>query len=156
MRHKGNHNNSEDQRPEHTTHQYGREDLPQPQKQKGPSYLSRFREKFREKPATAEEIRQLKLNTQREEYKTRLRRAKQARPSRFGGLTGGGERQPSYRRSSRYRQQSDSGLFGGGGGSNFGGSFLDFGSGPSLSFLTGEGQRPRRSKNQKSGLEELF
>ena len=149
MHHKNNRNSTANfNNPQHhQPEKYPTGPVPQQRKQ---SALARFRERFREKPATAEEIRQLTLNTRREELKTRMKLAKNRRPSRFSGFGGGGERQPSYRRSSKYNRQEDSGFFGGGGG-----SFMDFGSGPSLSFLTGTSNKPR-GKNQKSGLEELF
>ena len=115
------------------------------------SVLSKIREKFKEKPATREEVEQLKLDAQRETYKTQKQLAKSKRPSRFAFLEGGGS--PSSR--GRRSQETGSFLFGGGGGKSNGGGLLDFGSGPSLGMFGG-GEKPRRGKQQKSGLEELF
>lgn len=125
--------------------QYGRNDMPNPQKPKGPSFISKIKGKFQEKPATPEEVRQLGLNAKRETFKTQIQRAKSARPGRFDSLTGGGG--GSSRRTS-HRAQQDSGLFGGGGN-----SFLNFEEGPSLSFLTGQQTKtPRGKKKQESGF----
>lgn len=161
-----NHNNPQHQKDihyingeKHTVYQ-GRHEYPSsPAPQSGPkrSVLSRFRERFQEKPATAEEVKQLGLNAKRESFKTQIARAKAARGSRLDRLTGSGGRQPSYRRTSHYSQQ-DSGLFGNSGG----GSFLDMGNGPSLDFITGGNSQARgRGKKQDSGftgkgLSELF
>lgn len=123
------------------------------QSERKPSVISRIRERFREKPATAEEVKQLRLDAQREVYKTQKQKAKNARGSRFDRI--GGSSGPSYRRSSPRYQQQDSGLFGGGGG----GSFMDFGEGPSLSFLTGASSKQRGRQKQQSfgsGLTDFF
>lgn len=147
--------NGPEQKPSHMHYQYGRNDMPNPQRPQKSSLLSKIRGKFQEKPATPEEVRQLKLQAQKETYKTAIYKAKSARPGRLeriSGGFGGGERQPSYRRSSP-RGQEDSFLLGPS--KSSGGSFLDFGSGPSLSMFGG-GQQKGRGKQQKSGLEELF
>lgn len=133
--------------------QYGRNDMPNPQKPKGPSFISKIKGKFQEKPATPEEVRQLGLNAKRESYKTQIQKAKAARPSKFGNFGGGFSGSPSRRTS--HRVQQDSGLFGGGGN-----SFLNFGEGPSLSFLTGQQTKTPRGKKQQSsfgqGLTDMF
>ena len=136
--------------------QYGRNDLPGPQRPPKRSVLSRIRGRFQEKPATAEEVKQLGLNAKREVYKTAIQKAKSARPSRFSGFGGGGNSGPSYRKSSKFAQQ-DSGLFGG---SNSGSWLMDSSSGPSFGFITGqEPQRGRRNKQESGfgkGLSDLF
>ena len=147
LHHKKNnnrHSSDNHDNPQHEKNNFPNEPAPQ---QRKTNFLNKIRERFQEKPATEGEIRQLRLNTVREELKTRQRLAKQKRPSRFASL--GSNPAPSYRRSSRFNTQEDSGFFG----SSSGKSFLDFGSGPSLSFITGEG---KKGKNQKSGIEELF
>lgn len=116
---------------------------------KKPSFLSNLRDKFKEKPATAEEIGQLRLNTQREELKTRMKKAKMARPSRFGFME---SNQPSYRKQSSFRQQEDNSLFGS---SKSGGGFLDSSWSPSFSMFGGTPEK-KGKKNQGSGLEDLF
>jgi hypothetical protein len=130
---------------------------PVPQTRKS-NFLKTIAQKFKEKPATEEEIKQLKLNTVRDELKTRQRIAKQRRPSRFSGFGGGrfagGGGQSSGRRSRPSNDESGSFLFGGG--TSKGSGFLDFDSGLSLSMFGGGGQEKKRGKNQKSGLEELF
>ena len=130
------------------TYQYGRNDMPNPQRPPKPSFISKVREKFKEKPATAEEVRQLKLQAQKETYKTAIHKAKSGRPGRLdkiaGGFGGGGG-QSSGRRVSR---QQESGLFGGG---NSGSWLMGPSEGPSLSFITG--QEPKgRGKKQDSGF----
>lgn len=128
--------------------QYGRNDIPGPQRPQKHSVLSRIRGRFQEKPATEEEVKQLGLNAKRETFKTQIQRAKSARPSRLDRLTGGSSRQPSYRRTSHYARQ-DSGLFGGGGGS----SWLDSSdSGPSLDFITGANSKPNRRGGGDNGF----
>lgn len=127
--------------------------MPNPQKPKGPSFISKIKGKFQEKPATAEEVRQLGLNAKRETFKTQIQKAKAARPSRFGNYGGGFSSGPSNRRTS-HRTQQDSGLFGGSGG-----SFLNFGEGPSLSFLTGDTGKKSRKKQESGfgqGISDLF
>ena len=116
------------------------------------SVLSRIRDRFQEKPATADEVKQLALDAKREQYKTLKAKAKAGRPSRFSGFGG----PPPSRRSSRSVSE-DSGLFGGGGSGNW---LLGEGnSGPSLSFITGE-QKQVRGRKQDSGfgkgLSDLF
>lgn len=140
-----NHNNPQHEKPKYPSN-------PVPEARSKESVLTRIRQRFQEKPATEAEVKQLRLDTVREELKTRKTIAKQSRPSRFSGFGGGQSSTPSYRRGSKIRQEEPSFLFGGGGKST--NSFLDFGSGPSLSFLTGESGK--KSKNQKSGLEEMF
>lgn len=119
--------------------------MPNPQKPKGTSFISKIKGKLQEKPATPEEVRQLGLNAKRETFKTQIQKAKAARPSKFGNFGGGFSSTPSRRTS--HRVQQDSGLFGGGGG-----SFLNFGEGPSLSFLTGDTGKQKRGKKQQSGF----
>ena len=144
-----NHGNPQHQKPNHTTYQYGRNDMPNPQRPPKRSVLSRFKERFQEKPATAEEVKQLGLNAKREVYKTAIQKAKSARPSRFSGFGGGGGSGPSYRRSSKYAQQ-DNGLFGGG---NSGSWLMGPSEGPSLDFITGNDSKSRgRNKKQESGF----
>ena len=139
-----NHNNPQHHKPSST---------PPPQPPKKASVLNRIRERFKEKPATADEVKQLRLNAQRETYKTQIQKAKTSRPSRFSGFGGGGQsRSPSYRRTSHYAD-NDSFLFGGG---NRGSGFLDMGNGPSLDFITGNSSKSSRGKRQTSGLEEMF
>ena len=143
-----NHDNPQHQKPGHMHFQYGKNDLPNPQRPQKRSVLNRIRERFQEKPATPEEVRQLGLNAKRETYKTQIQKAKSSRPSRFDNIMGGGGRQPSYRRGSKYAPQ-DSGLFGGGSA----GSWLESGNGPSFDFITGGGQqRGRRSSSNDNGF----
>lgn len=147
MRHKkqnnihstSNHNNAQHQK-------YPTQPVPQKAKT---SILAKIAGRFKEKPATPEEVRQLGLNAKRETYKTQIAKAKQARPSRLG-MFGGSEPAPRYRQTSKYNQE-ESFLFGGNKG---GGGFLDMGSGPSLDFITGGGGK--KPKGYKSGLEEMF
>ena len=121
---------------------------PAPQSVPKRSVLSRFRERFKEKPATPEEVKQLGLNAKREVYKTQIQRAKSSRPGRFDNLMGGG--QPSSRRGSKYQPQQNSFLLGP---PSSGGGFLSSGSEPSFSFITGvEPQRGRGKKPESSGL----
>lgn len=116
------------------------------------SFLSKFRERLKERPATREEIAQLRLNTQREVLKTQMQRAKTSRPSRFGGMGGS---QPRGRTGVRDVGSSD--VFGGSGSWLLGPS-----EGPSLSFITGGGQPKGRGRRQESsgfsgkGLSDLF
>ena len=126
--------------PQHERNQYPSH--PAPQSAPKRSVLSRIRGRFEEKPATAEEVKQLGLNAKREVYKTAIAKAKSARPSRFSGFGGGS--QSSGRRS----RQQESGLFGGG---NSGSWLMGPSEGPSLSFITG--QEPKgRGKKQDSGF----
>ena len=146
-----NPNHHQPQKPNHMTYQYGRNDMPNPQKPKGSSFISKIKGKFQEKPATPEEVRQLGLNAKRETFKTQIQKAKAARPSRFSNFGGGFSNTPSRRTS--HRVQQDSGLFGGGG------SFLNFGEGPSLSFLTGDTGKKSRKKQDSGfgqGISDLF
>lgn len=150
MHHK-NHKNSTSNfsNPQHQKPDFPNKPAPSSEKK---SALSRLRERFKEKPATKEEIQQLGLNAKREIYKTQIRNAKASRASRFSGFGGGG-RTPSYRRSSPRATQTGSWLLDSGGS----GGFLTSGEGPSFDFITGGGQKPRgRGKPQRSGLEDLF
>ena len=115
-----------------------------------PSLLNRVRDKFKQKDATVDEINQLKLNTVREELKTRKQKAIKARPSRFGFFEGGGS--PS-RGGGRRRSVPDP-LFGGGNSNFFGGQD----SSPSLSFITGVEPKGRRKQDSGlgQGLTDLF
>jgi len=144
-----NHGNSQHQRNQYPTG-------PAPQTHRKTSVLSKIRERFKEKPATEEEVKQLGLNAKREVYKTAIQKAKSSRPSRFSGFGGGGNSGPSYRRSSKFAQQ-DNGLFGS---SNSGSWLMDSSSGPSLNFITGaEPQKGRRNKQESGfgkGLSDLF
>lgn len=138
-------------------YQYGRNDLPNPQRPPKRSVLSRFRERFQEKPATAEEVKQLGLNAKREIYKTQIQKAKSNRPSKWGGggAFSSSGRQPSYRRSSKYSTEGESWALGGGGP----GSFLGADKTPSLNFITGQDERPRGRKQESGfgkGLTDLF
>lgn len=120
------------------------------------SVLARIRGRFQEKPASKAEIDQLRLDTVREELKTRKQLARSKRPSRFGGF-GGGEPRPSYRRgSSRAPPESGSFLFGP---SSRGGGFMDMGEGPSLDFITGANSKSRGRRQDSGfgqGLTDLF
>ena len=128
--------------------QYGRNDLPGPQRPPKRSVLSRITGKFKEKPATSEEVAQLKLQAQRETYKTAIHKAKSARPGRLDRISGGfGGGQSSGRRSSRSNQ--DSGLFGN---SNSGSWLMGPSQGPSLNFITGAEEKKGRGKKEESGL----
>ena len=135
-------------------YQYGKNDLPNPQRPQKTSVLSKLAGRFKEKPATREEVGQLRLNTQREILKTQMQKAKSSRPSRFDGLGGG-----SSSGRTGHRRQSEPGLFGGGGGGDF--LFGGGGQGPSLSFITGAEDRPKRRGSSQgstfgSGLSDLF
>lgn len=146
-----NHNN-----PAHINNKFPTSPAPSSERK---SVLSRFRERFQEKPASKAEIDQLRLNTVREELKTRKQLAKSRRPSRFAGF-GGGEPRPSYRRgNSRAPPQTGSWLLGEPSkmGDNF---FSGGGEGPSLDFITGANSKPARRGKQSSGfgqgLSDLF
>lgn len=147
-----NHSNPAHQKPAYPS-------SPAPQKT-GKSALARIRERFQTKPATPQEIQQLRLDTVREELKTRKQLAKNKRPSRFTFGGGFQSAPPSYRRSSsRAGPQTGDWLFGNSGGMS--GDFLTGGNreGPSLDFITGtnSGRQGRRSsKPQRSGLDDLF
>lgn len=148
-----NHGNSQHEQPKHMEAQYGRNDMPGPQRPPKRSVLSRLRGKFQEKPATSEEVAQLKLQAQRESYKTAIHKAKSARPGRLdrisGGFGGGGSG-PSYRKSSKYAPQDNSFLFGPS--KAQGGGFLDSNNEPSFSFITGVEPQRGRGKKQESGF----
>lgn len=134
------------------------------QREKGSGFLQKIRNKIKEPPATKEEIDQLKLNTQREELKTRSQLAKNRRPSRFAGIGGGGFGGGGGGRSGRTGHHSNDNSFLFGGGNSNGGSFLDMGSSPSLDFITGGNQKPsRRGRNNSDeggisgkGLSDMF
>jgi len=138
-----NHNNASHQKPDYPSN-------PVPQSAPKRSVLSRFKERFQEKPATEEEVKQLGLNAKREVYKTAIQKAKSARPSRFSAFSNG----PSSGRGTRHQE---SGLFGGGGSGSW---LMDSNSGPSFGFITGaEPQKGRRSKQDSGfgkGLTDLF
>lgn len=120
--------------------------MPNPQRPPKSSFISKVREKFKEKEPTHEEIQKLALQAKKETLKTQIARAKSSRPSRFSGFGGSGSSGSSGRRS---RQQNDSGFFGGG--SNNSSWLMGPSEGPSLSFITG--QEPRgRGKKQDSGF----
>lgn len=157
MHHKNHkHSTSNHNNPQHIKPEYPSKPAPQSGGKK--SVLSRIRERFQEKPATAEEVRQLRLDAQREVYKTQKLSAKARRPSRFGSF--GGSSGPSYRRgSSRAAPQTGSWLLSEN--SRIGDNFLSGGgSGPSLDFITGANQKPSRGRKQESGfgqgLSDLF
>lgn len=117
------------------------------------NFLKQIAGRFKEKPATEEEVKQLKLDAQREIFKTAKQKAKANRPSRFS--FGNETRQPSYRKSSKYAQEDNSFLFGNS--KSTGSGFLDSSWTPGLSMFGGNPQQSKKSnKNQKSGLEELF
>ena len=142
MHHK-NHNS-----PQHIKNNYP--NSPAPQSVPKRSVLSRLRSRFQEKPATEAEVKQLGLDAKREVYKTMKAKAKAGRPSRFSGFGGGGSSGPSYRRSSKYAQQDNSGLFGGGNGGSW---LMGPSEGPSLDFITGNDSRSRgRGRKQDSGF----
>jgi len=147
--HHRNHKNSTNNhnQPQHIKNQYP--SAPAPQSQPKQSVLKRFRERFQEKPATAEEVKQLGLNAKRETYKTQIQRAKSSRPGRFDNLMGGGGRQPSYRRGSKFAPQENSFLLGP---PSSGGGFLSSGSEPSFSFITGVEPKKGRGRQPESGL----
>lgn len=145
-----NHGNSQHEKPNHMTYQYGGNDLPNPQRPPKRSVLSRFKERFQEKPATAEEVKQLGLNAKREIYKTAIHKAKSARPGRLdrisGGFGGGGS---SRGRSTRHSENDSIFL----GSPNKGGGFLDSSEGPTFDFITGGNSSQKRgSRKQESGL----
>ena len=137
-----NHGNSQHQKNNYPT-------SPAPQSGPKRSVLSRLRERFQEKPATAEEVKQLGLNAKREVYKTAIHKAKAARPGRLDSILGGGGGggQSSGRRSSRSNQGSD--LFGG---SNSGSWLMGPSQGPSLNFITGAEEKKGRGRKEESGL----
>lgn len=158
MHHK-NHKNSTSNHnaPQHQKNPYP--SAPAPQSQPKRSALSRFKERFQEKPATKEEVAQLGLNAKREVYKTQIQRAKSARPGRFDNLMGGGG--GGYRQSSSRRginNQGNSWLLGP---PSSGGGFLSNDSGPSFSFITGQEPPRGRGKRQPEsgfgkGIADLF
>ena len=152
MHHKNFKNSSANHNsPQHIKNNYPTKPVPQTEKR---SVLNRIRERFKEKPATPEEIQQLRLNTVREELKTRGQIAKSRRPSRFSGFMS--ESKPSGRgRTGVRHQQEPSFLFGGGNKGSGGEDFLGISKSPSLDFITGANSG-KKSKNYKSGLEELF
>ena len=120
-------------------------------------FLGKIKERFREPDATEQDVSQLKLNTEREEFKTRMYTAKSKRPSRFDRLLSGGQsQQPSYRRMPRQMpREENSFLFG----SSQSGGFLSTpSSNDGVLDMLGAG-RPSFSKSkkyQKSGLEDMF
>lgn len=130
-----NHDNPQHQKPNYPSR-------PAPQKY-GKSVLTRIRERFKEKPVTPEELKELKMKAQKETYKTQIARAKNARPSRLDSIIGSGK-------SSGRRTSSDP-L---GGGSWLLGSSEE----PSLSFITGVDNRKSRTKEPTigKGLTDLF
>lgn len=122
--------------------------------------LASIRDRFKEKHATADEVAQLKLDAQREVYKTQKVNAKRSRPSRFENILGGGGSSSGGGRSSRRSRMgsdgSDSFLFGGGG-KSFGNSmFESSGESPSLNMFKWDSGKQKGKKNQKSGIDELF
>lgn len=145
--------------PHHMHYQYGRNDMPGPQRPPKRSVLSRFKEKFQEKEVTPEEVRKLGLKARAETYKTQIQRAKSSRPSRFDGIIGnsGGSR-------GRARQSEPAGwLFTDNSsqrqGSGGGGLFSDNGSEPSFSFITGVEPKGRGRKQESGfgkGITDLF
>ena len=149
MHHKNHkHSSTNHNSPQHQKNQYPT--TPAPQSPPKRSVISRFKERFQEKPATADEVKQLGLNAKREVYKTMIQKAKSSRPSRFDNLMGGGGRQPSRR--TRLTSQDNSFLFGSPSRSG-GGGFMESDSGPSFSFITGvEPQRGRGKRQEQSGF----
>lgn len=112
--------------------------------------IQKFREARREKPATAEEVKQLRLNYQRTTYKQKIKQQKGS------SIFGSEQRQPSYRKGSRYAPKEESFLFGPSGGN---GGFLNSDSSPSLDFITGANSKGRKSDNDGftgKGLSDLF
>lgn len=148
-----NHNNPQHQKPEHMTYQYGRNDMPYPQKPRKTSLLRKVQERFKEKEPTPQELQKLAMQARKETLKTQIAKAKSARPSRFSMFSEQGS-QPSYRKSSpRGQAQESSWLLGP---QKSTGSFLDMGSGPSLSMFGGTPPPKGRGKQQRSGIEDLF
>lgn len=154
MHHKKHHTDNHN-KPQHQQNKNQFPTAPAPSSERK-SVLARIRGRFQEQPASKAEINQLRLDTMREELKTRKQLAKSKRPSRFGGF-GGGEPRPSYRRGSpRAPPESGSWLFSQPKG---GGGFMDMGSGPSLDFITGANSKPSRRKQDSGfgqGLTDLF
>lgn len=106
---------------------------------KRPGIRERLREKFREHPATKEEIMQLELDTRREQLKSQKYNYKHQRPSAFERIVGGSQRQPRPSRGGAPRQR-------------LGGSMLD--SRPSISFISKNTQPT--SQGFGSGLHSLL
>ena len=135
---------------------------PVPSTSRKPSVLSKIRDKFKEKPATKEQVAQLKLDAEREVYKTRKAVAKKARPSRFDFFSGGGSSGGGGRRSSgggrRVTRQDNGGSFLFSGDSSMGNDFFSGGGeGPSLDmFKWDSGKKPKSKKNQRDGISDLF
>ena len=172
MHHKNNHHStSNNNNPQHHKPSYptepnpggryggGYPTKPVPSSSRKPSVLSRIKDRFKEKPATKEEVEQLGLNAKREVYKTQIVKAKKARPSRFenifggGGQSGGGSRRSGGGR----RSNNDSGSWVFGGNSSMGNDFFSGGGekGPSLDmFKYDSGKKSKKSKSD--GLTEMF
>lgn len=125
-----------------------------------------------------EEINNLKMETVREELKTRKAIAQNKRPSRLGnmGFGFGGEGRPQRVRGTAYSQRtprmneqsfgsigmgdwSGSGLDASFGGGGFGSGMEGFGSGLDNMFGNIPKEKPRKGKSQgyqRSGLEDMF
>lgn len=149
---KSNQHNNQPKKPDYPS-------KPAPETMKKSSFLSKIRDRVREPPATKEEVEQLGLNAKRETFKTQIAKAKQARPSKLGGLLYGssapsGSRPRSYGKLPR-QEESSSWLFGN---NNSGSGFFDSGSsGKGLDEMIGMGGGSRKGKkNQRSGFDEMF
>lgn len=123
--------------------------------------LEKVRERFKEKPTTAEEVEQLGLKAKKETFKTQIYKAKRERPSGIGSLVFGGrsEGTPARRSASRQPSQESYGLGWGFESSNsglMGSKNAEFGSGLNDMLGMGSGNSGRKKKYQKSGLEEMF
>jgi len=122
-------------------------------------FLGKIKERFREPDATEQDVSQLKLNTEREEFKTRMYTAKSKRPSRFDRILSGGQsQQPSYRRMSRQMPRNEGSFLMGDQSSSSG--FLSTPShNDGLLDMLGAGKSsysPKSKKYQKSGFDEMF
>ena len=127
-----------------------------------PGLRERIREKIHEKPATHEEIKQLELDTRREQLRSQKYNFKHQRPSALERVMGGGKPQqpaPRYTVSRQPRQQvqpSYGSIWGSG---SFGGNLLGGGENSLLRSRPYYQQPQPRKKNQppqKSGLERMF
>ena len=142
-----NHNNPAHHKPDFPSH-------PAPESAPRRSFLTKFRERFQEKPATPEEVKQLRLNAQREVAKTQIQRAKQARPSRLDNIMGGGG---GARQAGRRQQDQGGSWLLGPQPKSSGGGFLDSSSSPNFSFITGvEPQKSRGKRQQQDSFMDWF
>ena len=136
---------------------------PAPETLKKSGFLGKLKNRLREVDATDQSNKQLRLNVEREELKTKNYVAKHGRPSRFGNLLfGSPEQKMSHGRMPRQQVRSEGHSLLDSGNKQSGG-FLDsnvsFGNG--LNDLIGAGSHPVYTKKGRqpqirSGIEDMF